>query len=152
MKLACQTLPYINVYLETNLRVVHVECQGFVPSSIYRQTILRVLDVIKAHHLVGWVYDIRKLKSLHPHDQDWFIDDVLPLLTQTLVRKLAVLESTSELGQLNLSHLVYSTHTPFSFELQYFADVASSLEWIAQTSATDHRKVPALGLQAMPLA
>ncbi|WP_207436181.1 hypothetical protein [Sabulibacter ruber] len=150
MQLTCQTLPYTNVYVDNTLRVVHVEYEGFVPSSVYRKTILWVLELIKTSNLEACVYDIRKLKSLQPQDQDWLIDEILPMLKKTPMRKLAVLESKSELGQLNLSQLVY--YTPFSFELQYFEDAESALEWIKQSQTADNLSATSRKIESMPLA
>ncbi|WP_210462078.1 hypothetical protein [Rufibacter roseolus] len=97
-----------------------------------------MIELIKKNNLLACIYDIRQLKSIPPQDQDWFIDEVLPLLLNTPIRKVAVLEATNGTGLLDLNQLVYSKYLSIPFELQYFEDVASALEWISKTTPLDN--------------
>ncbi|MFB9863276.1 hypothetical protein [Rufibacter immobilis] len=132
MKLACQTLPYTSVYIDADLHVVHIICEGYVPSSVFRQTISTALEIVKNEQFTAGIYNVSKLRSLHPHDQDWLIDEILPTLMHTSMTKVAIMESTLGASQLNFNHLVYTLDASCPFELQYFEDVDSALEWVSQ--------------------
>ncbi|ALI99232.1 hypothetical protein DC20_09900 [Rufibacter tibetensis] len=118
---------------------VHITYNGFVSSNTFRQSILSVVEFITSNKIEAGIYDIRRMHSLPPQDQDWFIDEVLPLLLRTSLKKVAILESFSGLGQLNLNHLVYCQFLSIPFEMQYFEDIASSLQWISQTSCLEEK-------------
>ncbi|WP_181306661.1 hypothetical protein [Rufibacter sp. XAAS-G3-1] len=136
MNFTSQRSPYTNVYVDASLNAAHVECERFIPSATFRQNLLSIIELIKAKKLFACIYDIRKLKSLPPQDQDWFIDVAFPLLIKTSLRKIAVLESATSAGLLDLNQLVYTHYPSIPFELQYFEDVASSLEWISNPLPT----------------
>ena len=139
MRIACQTLPYANVYLDTSLQVIHVEWDGLVPSYVFRQTIACVLELLKSREVYGCIYDLAKLKSIPPQDQDWLIEEVVPLLSKSSLRKVAFLESFTRLGQLNMSELVYSSFPTINFEFQYFENVEAAMEWLGQKNFTAQR-------------
>ncbi|MBC3540524.1 hypothetical protein ACFSC6_11600 [Rufibacter sediminis] len=125
------------------MHAVHIECEGFVPSDIFRRTLLGVVTLIKDRNLSSCIYDIRRLKSLPPLDQDWFLDEVLPLLMKTSLRHVAVLESATSSGILDLNQLVYTKLHSIPFELQYFEDVAPALEWISSSLSAPARTTDA---------
>jgi hypothetical protein len=93
---------------------------------------LYALNLVKTHQLQMCIYDTHQLESFSPQDQDWLTDEVLPLLIQTTVRKVALVESPKGVGNLNLSHMVYISYSFIPFELQYFDDVPASFQWITQ--------------------
>ncbi|RNI32563.1 hypothetical protein EFA69_04390 [Rufibacter immobilis] len=90
------------------------------------------MEIVKNEHFKAGIYNVSKLRSLHPHDQDWLIDEILPILIHSSMAKVAILESTLGASQLNFNHLVYTLHASFPFELQYFEDVDSALEWVSK--------------------
>ncbi|RNI23473.1 hypothetical protein [Rufibacter latericius] len=110
-----------------------------------------MIELIETNYLVSCIYDIRKLKSLPPLDQDWFIDVVLPQLSRTSIRKVAVLESLTSNGLLDLNQLVYTRHYSIPFELQYFEDVATALEWISRPLEARHQSAMATHQNVSPL-
>ncbi|KAA3440684.1 hypothetical protein [Rufibacter hautae] len=138
MDLDCQKSPYTNIFVDASLQAVHIACEGLVPSDTFRRTLLYVMELIKSNNLLACIYDIRQLKSIPPQDQDWFIDEVLPLLMDAPIRKVAVLEAANGTNLLDLNQLVYSKYLSIPFELQYFEDVASALEWVSKTTPLEN--------------
>jgi hypothetical protein len=132
VRIACQTLPYANIYVDTSLQVIHVEWSGLVPSYIFRQTVVTALEHIQVRELCGCIYDLTKLKSIQQQDQEWLMHEILPLLSTTSLRRIACLESPSQMGQLDMIDLVYCAGPAINFKFQYFGDVASAMEWLSK--------------------
>ncbi|GGK83971.1 STAS/SEC14 domain-containing protein [Rufibacter glacialis] len=128
-------MPYTYIYTNLGAQVVHLALEGFVPSSVFRQSILNVIEFIKAKGITAAIYDSRRMRSLPPQDQDWFFDEALPLLLKSQLRRVAVVEPSTGADTLNLNHMVYSNHFFMPFEMQYFGEVSSALEWIATGKA-----------------
>lgn len=141
MRIACQTLPYANIYVDTSLQVIHVEWSGLVPSYIFRQTVTTALENIQMRELCGCIYDLTKLKSIQQQDQEWLMHEVLPLLSTTSLRRIACLESPSQMGQLDMIDLVYCAGPAINFKFQYFGDVASAMEWLGKGQKAPSFKV-----------
>jgi len=129
--LPCKNLPYIYIHSKLGAQVVHLALEEFVPSNVFRQSILTVIEFIKSRGITAAIYDSRRMRSLPPQDQDWFFDEALPMLLKSQLCRVAVVESSNGAGTFNLNHMVYSNHFFMPFEMQYFGEVASALDWVA---------------------
>ncbi|AKQ47258.1 hypothetical protein TH63_19030 [Rufibacter radiotolerans] len=145
-------MPYANIYVDTNLQVIHVEWSGLVPSYIFRQTVTTALEHIQLRELYGCIYDLTNLKSIQQQDQEWLMHDVLPLLSNSTLRRIACLESPNQMGQLDMIDLVYCAGPTINFKFQYFEDVASALDWLGKGQKAASKYKVAQERSIMPFA
>ncbi|MGV3538891.1 MAG: hypothetical protein ACO1OQ_03720 [Rufibacter sp.] len=132
MKIIYQSVPHAAISLNLDNQVLQVDFDGLVSSSVYRKTLLHALDIIVSRGIQKCIYNRNKLKTLSPDDHDWVAEQLLPLLLQTTVQKVAILESHDSLEQLNLRNMVYAPYLSLSFEVQYFEEPDLALNWLNQ--------------------
>lgn len=120
---------YATLYIDHDSHIGHLEWNGIIPSASYRETMLHVLEVIKKHKILFGIQDLKKLRPLSPMDMDWMVHEYMPMLLNSPLKKIAILESEDSLDTLNLRDMVYTPYTELTFRLEYFDDVASALSW-----------------------
>ncbi|MBA9078421.1 hypothetical protein [Rufibacter quisquiliarum] len=69
------------------------EWNGFLNTHEFREAITACLALMEEHKPLRWLGDNRKMKAIRQVDQEWFVEEVLPRLYASSLRRNATLVS-----------------------------------------------------------
>ena len=83
----------VTITIDDHLQLGTATWDGFLSSEEFREAITTCIELIENHKLLRWLGDNRKMKVIRPVDQLWFVENILPRLQQSGLRRNAVLHS-----------------------------------------------------------
>lgn len=131
----------LKLYYETDaMRVTYDKEQqlavgtwkGFVTSKELRKTALDSLDFVNEHQVTRWLSDRRNMKAIRQKDQQWTIDEFVPRLLQSPLRRLANVVSKDIFNQMAMESIVQRSGNLGEITLKEFENIEDAMEWLAQ--------------------
>ena len=129
--------PHLTIYFDEARSLGKSEWNGFVSGEDYRESSLACLKLMNEKQVRFWVADDRNMKAIRLKDQEWSNVVLIPKMLQTSLEKMALIVSTDMFNQLAVDSMIQKASDKLSFEIKYFADLASGEEWIKQHVTQD---------------
>ncbi|WP_026462355.1 STAS/SEC14 domain-containing protein [Adhaeribacter aquaticus] len=131
---ACFQNQYFIIYLNEENKIAKAEWTGFLTGEDLREAFLTCLKFIKQKQLKFWIADNKKMKVIKKQDQEWIVNEFLPLLAKTSLEKMATISSEDIFNQMAMTNILIKA-TPFlTFEHQYFNDERAAIKWLQQAT------------------
>lgn len=62
---------FVVVELLNNATAIYLSWRGTVPGKEYRTSLIRALEIAKAHKISNWISDISEMGPIMAEDQEW---------------------------------------------------------------------------------
>lgn len=108
------------------------EWKGFVRSKEFRKTALDSLDFVQENNITRWLADRRNMKAIRQKDQEWTIEEFIPRLLQSPLRRLANVVSKDIFNKMAIENILQRSNNLGDIALKEFESVEEAMEWLAQ--------------------
>ncbi|MBC5775713.1 hypothetical protein H8S95_16665 [Pontibacter sp. KCTC 32443] len=108
------------------------EWKGFLRSEELRKAGLDSLDFVNKHNITRWLADRRKMKAIRQQDQQWTIDEFVPKLMQSPVRRIANLVSEDLFNKMAIESMYQRSGGLGSIAFRDFDRLEDAMEWLKQ--------------------
>ena len=106
-----------------------------VSSQEVREAILLVNHSIELYGLTRWLSDVRNVKSFQLQDTQWAIENILPSMLSSTLRKFAVLLHPKQKGGPAVNHMFHQVpDVEHSLQINTFYDLDEALAWLMEES------------------
>ncbi len=122
---------YLYLGFDRERQLGHAIWNGFLNSEEFRAACEACLNLLATHQPVNWLADNRKMKAIRQHDQDWFVQEIIPQLAQSTIRKMATLVSEDIFNQMAVESLEAKANDVVLFDNHHFKSEAEALQWLA---------------------
>jgi hypothetical protein len=113
------------------LHLLYHRWQGQHNMSRFRPAVEYILAQLRQQRIESWVIDLNGLPNVGLEDQIWLSDEVLPSIGPLAdLRQLAVVISPNVYNQLATENILHHGQRHLSFDVQFFTDSASALDWL----------------------
>ena len=121
---------YLTLYYHAAESLGHPVWTGFASGEEHRNSVWECVKLIQEKNLQFWLTDNRKMKAVRKADQDWFTQEIIPILASSSLRKFAVLMSEDIFNQMAVENIYQHTTKINSFEMKLFRDEPAALVWL----------------------
>ncbi|AKD02740.1 hypothetical protein POKO110462_00390 [Pontibacter korlensis] len=83
----------VTITYDEELRLGSAVWKGFLSSEEFRGAISTCVQMMEEYKILRWLGDNRKMRVIRQADQEWFIENILPRLQHSTLRRNAVLVS-----------------------------------------------------------
>jgi hypothetical protein len=91
--------PYLSIRWRSVPQILYAEWKGFATSAEFRAALLKGVQAIREHHVVGYVSDARKAKVFVAEDLKWVTDVWLPQAVGAGLKRMAMVTADQGLGK-----------------------------------------------------
>ena len=106
------------------------EWKGFVRSKELRKTALDSLDFVNKHNVTRWLSDRRNMKAIRQKDQQWTIEEFIPRLIASPLRRMATIVSADIFNKMALENIIERSGGLGDIALREFDNVEDAMEWL----------------------
>ena len=106
------------------------EWLGFISSKDIRATALRSLEFVNEHRITRWLSDRRKMKAIRQQDQQWTVEEFIPKLLESPLRRMATVVSEDIFNQMAMEQILKRSGGLGNIALRDFDNVAAAMEWL----------------------
>ena len=126
--------PYFTLYYNKQQRLARAVWNGFLNSEEFRTASNTCLDLVEEQQTLYWLADNRKMKAIRQHDQDWFVQSILPRLAKSSLRKMATLVSEDIFNRMAVASLESKANEVVNFDTYYFKSEKEALAWLTESA------------------
>ena len=121
---------YLTLYYHTAESLGHPVWTGFASGEERRQSVRECIKLIQEEKPKFWLTDNRKMKAVRKADQDWFSQEIIPIMASSSLRKFAVLVSEDIFNQMAVENIYQQVVETNTFEMRFFDDETTALAWL----------------------
>ena len=121
---------YLTLYYHTAESLGHPVWTGFASGEEHRQSVWKCVKLIQEEKPKFWLTDNRKMKAVRKADQDWFSQEIIPIMATSSLRKFAVLVSEDIFNQMAVENIYQQVVKTNTFEMKFFDDETTALAWL----------------------
>ncbi|ALI99132.1 STAS/SEC14 domain-containing protein [Rufibacter tibetensis] len=103
---------------------------GFLNSQEFKEATLKCLQLMEEEGVVRWLADNRKMKAIRQADQHWFVENIMPRMLQSTLRRMATLVSEDMFNKMAVDQIMQRIEQPDHLVLRDFNDEAQALAWL----------------------
>jgi hypothetical protein len=111
-------------------QLVRLTWKEAMPGPKYRETLLRLLEIVRAHGLKHWLSDGRRMGPILFADQAWTMSAYVPLLVQAGMARIAIVSSEDVLNQIAVDRMVNATPADVPYTIAFFQDPSIAQLWL----------------------
>ena len=126
---------HVKIELDLDHQMLISKWKGYVPSENYRSILLEIQGAISDHKLHFWLSDSRQMGAILHEDTVWSRDDLGPLLASTVLKALAILNSSDIIHQMAAGRMVKESGTSAPYRMAFFDDQESAMKWLLGSDA-----------------
>ncbi|ALI99161.1 hypothetical protein [Rufibacter tibetensis] len=109
---------------------------GFLNSQEFREAITNCVRLIEERKLLRWLGDNRKMKAIRPVDQEWFVENILPRLQQSALRRNAVLVSEDFFNRTAVEQIYRRAEGQGEMITKEFSNRIMAVAWLREPITT----------------
>ncbi|KAA5546439.1 STAS/SEC14 domain-containing protein [Adhaeribacter rhizoryzae] len=121
---------YLTLYYHEADSLGHPVWTGFASGEEHRNSVLECIKLIQEEKPQFWLTDNRKMKAVRKADQDWFSQEIIPIMATSSLRKFAVLTSEDIFNQMAVENIHQQITKINLFEMKFFDNEATALAWL----------------------
>lgn len=122
--------PYLSVFFEEEKSMIHLRWKKLASPDEYRTGLEFALEMVKTHHIRLWLANLREMSVIREAERNWTNETWFPKLTQTSLKKLAIINSMDYFNQSSVSKIMNRAQPILSFETRYFNDLDEARNWL----------------------
>lgn len=123
-------------YLHANIipaeHMLHITWLRSVDSAEYREGLYFIERTIRENNIHLWLCDSRKLTLVTYEDQQWIINEIIPLLLQTNIKKVARVVKNDIFSYITFENLISKAHLSYQIQghMEHFTTLDTALGWL----------------------
>lgn len=106
------------------------EWNGFLSSTNFRDSALRCMDAIERFNLKFWLGDNRKMKAIRQADQQWMLEEFVPRLLASPLRRMATLVSEDIFNKMAVEQMIKRASPMENITLCDFDKEEAAMVWL----------------------
>ncbi|MGI4733835.1 MAG: hypothetical protein ACRYG7_01510 [Janthinobacterium lividum] len=121
---------YVNISVYgTAHKTIELHWLDFVPSADFRTGMLELLRLTRLHRAQAWVADNRLIRALRPTDLAWAGTDVIVPMSESGVRRLAIVESQDAINRMGVNMMLTTTLPNTQLTNHFFPTMEEARAW-----------------------
>ena len=126
----------VTITYEEELQQGMAVWNGFLNSQEFREAITNCIQLIEDRKLLRWLGDNRKMKAIRPVDQEWFVENIMPRLQQSALRRNAVLVSEDFFNRTAVEQIYKRAEGRGEMITKEFSNKIMALAWLKEPITT----------------
>jgi hypothetical protein len=120
--------PYLSIRWRSVPQILFAEWKGYATSEEFRAALLKGVQAIREHHVVGYVSDARKAKVFVAEDMKWVSEVWLPQALKAGLKRMAMVTAEEGLGKAIIEDVTREINN-HGLAMRKFNSVASATVW-----------------------
>jgi hypothetical protein len=120
--------PYLSIRWRSVPQILYAEWKGFATSAEFRAALLKGVQAIRDHHVVGYVSDARKAKVFVAEDLQWVSEVWLPQAVSAGLKRMAMVTADEGLGKSIIEDVAKQIDS-HGLSMRKFNSVAAATVW-----------------------
>src|SRR4029077_6616081 len=120
--------PYLSIRWRSIPQILFAEWKGFATSAEFRAALLKGVQAIREHHVVGYVSDARKAKVFVAEDTQWVSEVWLPQVLKAGLKRMAMVTADEGLGKAIIEDVAKEIDN-HGLAMRKFNSVAAATVW-----------------------
>jgi hypothetical protein len=131
--------PYLHVVVDKGARLLYSEWTRQPTSDEYREAASIFARFLQEEEILYWIQDVTNLQDISVVDLHWVLEVLVPIASQSTLRKLARITCNNNNMQL-FKKMAHEAQTELNadIEVRQFKSYREAAEWIEGISAEDH--------------
>jgi len=121
---------YLTIFHIPEERLVYLKWKGYASTDQYREGLNFALDIVRDQKVENWLGDLKLMEMILPLDEDWATKVWYPLISQTSLKKMAIVTSLDFLNNAAVKRIVSTTADSTGFETRFYVDVEDARLWL----------------------
>jgi hypothetical protein len=125
---------HVKFYIDESIPCLVNEWHGFIKSELFREYILKLVDLLKEHHStygqLNMLADTRELRILPPKDIEWVNQNINPLYIENGASFEAFLIPKDQYGVMSINRYIRQTTQYGDFTVQLFDSLDKAKAWL----------------------
>ncbi len=117
--------------------LVRLTWKGNASGPAYREPVLKVIEVVKAHGLHLLLNDTRRMGAVYFGDQVWTNAEAIPLLVGAGIVRLANISSREGINMIATDKLANTVATAASISIAHFDNLSMAMLWLLDNAEAD---------------
>lgn len=126
----------VTITYDEELQLGIAKWNGFLNSQDFRTAIINCVQLIEERKLLRWLGDNQKMKAIRPVDQEWFVENILPRLQQSALRRNAVVISEDFFNRTAVEQIYSRAQGQDEMITKEFNNKAIALAWLKESIST----------------
>lgn len=122
--------PYVTIEIEPDKDLLVITWLGFAGSQEYRETRTRAIELSQEHGVKRWLSNMKNMKAIRQAEQEWTIDEWLPMFLKLKLERWAILVSDDMFNQMAVSSMMSKIRPYLNYPVEYFHDLNSARKWV----------------------
>ncbi len=119
---------YLSIRWRSVPQILYAECKGYATSAEFRAALLKRVQAIREHHVVGYVSDARKAKVFVTEDRQWVSEVWLPQVVKAGLKRMAMVTADQGLGKAIIEDVAKEIDN-HGLSMRKFNSVAAATVW-----------------------
>jgi hypothetical protein len=120
--------PYLSIRWRSVPQILYAEWKGYATSEEFRAALLKGVQAIREHHVVGYVSDARKAKVFVAEDMQWVSEVWLPQAVKAGLKRMAMVTAEEGLGKAIIEDVTREINN-HGLAMRKFDSVAAATVW-----------------------
>ncbi|HSI91141.1 MAG TPA: STAS/SEC14 domain-containing protein [Adhaeribacter sp.] len=122
--------PYAKIEIEQERNLLVLTWHGFANSEEFREVRSKAIELSRTHQVEKWLSNMKEMKAIRQADQDWSVNDWLPLFQSLHLKKWAIVIADDMFNQMAMSSMMSKIRPKLDFPVEYFQDLTSARSWL----------------------
>lgn len=124
----------VRFYIDETVPCLVNEWDGFIPSAVFRQSIIKLLEIAKQHRplypKLPLLADTRTLGVISRADLDWVTNEINHLYVAAGIQHEAFVMSQDAFGNVALNRYITQTTKYGTFTVQIYPTLEEAVKWL----------------------
>ena len=120
--------PYLSIRWRSVPQILYAEWKGYATSAEFRAALLKGVQAMREHHVVGYVSDARKAKVFVADELRWVSEVWLPQAVSAGLKRMAMVTADRGLGKAIIEDVAKEIDN-HGLSMRRFDSVASATVW-----------------------
>jgi hypothetical protein len=117
------------IWFDEQAGIVRMQWKGYANSAQFREGTRRMLEVLKEARASVVLGDITDMVLISQDDQQWLIDNFLPVATDAGFRAIALLNPQHYFNKVAVETIAYKVNSE-KLKISFFGDEQAALDWL----------------------
>ncbi|MBK0404005.1 hypothetical protein I5M27_13505 [Adhaeribacter sp. BT258] len=122
--------PFATIEIEPEKSLLILTWHGFANSDEYREANTVAIQISRQYNLTKWLNNMKEMKAIRQADQEWSVNEWLPLFKSLHIQKWALVIADDMFNQMAMSSMMSKIRPQLTHPVEYFQDLNSARTWI----------------------
>lgn len=122
--------PFASIEIEPEKSLLVLTWHGFANSEDFREARTAAVQISRQYGLTKWLSNMKDMKAIRQADQEWSVNEWLPLFKSLNLQKWAMVISDDMFNQMAMSSMMSKIRPQLTHPVEYFQDVTAARNWI----------------------